>query len=428
MPPDTKYYALSHVWGTSPKSTDVPTIPWKVPAAQEKVNFILKACVANKFNYIWLDIFCIRQGDDDAAKLDQGREMPKMQQYYTKCVAGFVIGDAYDSFAARWLKVDTLLNIWNKDRDGTKPETLHDIWQGLGDIDDVVGGSKGDRWFWRLWTLQETVLPPRLLTSAGTVMQVYDFCNLIDWTYTALAKNILNRNGPAVYDWVHPGQGVVNDKGWWMLSRGLLLAQLLGHNLDPLQALIVTAYRQVNPKYPKDALFAAYGLIDDKWHVEDNPTYTLQTVWKLTVTKYIEKSDIAPLLSMAVTTGNEMTWAAGRTEYIGSVVAKAGQWINNTGIISCYHQKKKIFFSYIRPQPIWMALSSSSPFRVSAKSTVFRIILRFTATAVENSLRCLAISETWKRRTTRYPLSLPYSYALSARRGLIARIKIPWRR
>ena len=339
MPQDTKYYAISHVWGSKPPLIDVPTIPWKVPAAQGKVDFILNACAANKIDYIWFDIFCIRQGgrNDEAANKDKEREMPKMQQYYTKCVAGFVIGDAYDSFAARWLKVDTLLNTWNKDRDGTKPETLHDIWQGLGDIDAVVGGGKEDQWFWRLWTLQETVLPPYLLTSTGTVMQVYDFCNLIKWTYIALAKKILDRNGPAVYNWLDPGQGVVNYKQWYLVAHCLLLTRSFGQNLDPLQALVVTSCREYNKSdFPKDALYGAYGLIDAKWHIKDEKKYTLQDVWKLTVTKYIEKYDIAPLLSMAVIVDNDMTWAAGKTKFMGSVVVEAGRCINKTGIVSCY--------------------------------------------------------------------------------------------
>ena len=75
---------------------------------------------------------------------------------------------------ARWLKVNTLLITWKKDPSGTKPKNLHDIWRGLGDIDAVLGGSKGDQWYWRLWTLLEAVLPHYLLGSASTVMQVYD--------------------------------------------------------------------------------------------------------------------------------------------------------------------------------------------------------------------------------------------------------------
>lgn len=59
--------------------------------------------------------------------------------------------------------------------------------------------------------------------------------------------------------------------------------------------LVVTAYRQAS--HPKDMLFGAYGLIDVKWCVEENPQYKLQDVWKLTVEKYIENFVLAPLLS-----------------------------------------------------------------------------------------------------------------------------------
>lgn len=342
LPAGTKYCAVSHVWGkVDPDPFDFPNIPWKVPAtSKDKVISIVEAC-AKKYQYIWFDILCIRQGKkgDIEAERDRDFEMRNMKQYYKNSDATFVFGSDYQTFAERWGKVDPLLSAWEKDKDGGNPQTLQKIWQGLGDIDRVVGSadaSKGDQWFWRVWTLQETLLPPLLFTSTGTPMHISLFCDFIDWTYIALAKRILDNNGPASYNWIHPGHGVVNDNGWWMLSHSLGLAKSLGDNLDPLQALAVTANRQISPDHPKDTLFAAYGLIGEKWHVKDMPEYTFDDVWRLTVSIYVQDHDLAPLLAMAVTTTDHMTWAAGRARYTGSVIPKAGVWKNPTAKMDGY--------------------------------------------------------------------------------------------
>jgi len=338
LPQDTKYCAVSHVWGSDVKNYPEfqPDVPWPVPSSSEhKVKFIVETCRKLGYKYVWCDILCIWQGRDAPAKEDQMRETAKMRQYYGQCDATIVFGSFYSTFATSWGIVDALLTTWEKDRSREQPETLKQVWLGLGDIDTAVGGEGGDQWFWRGWTLQETILPPRLLTSEGTVMRVKAFCELIDWTYTALGKGILDDHDSTLpsYPWIHPGAGIVNDKGWWRVSQSLRLAFSFKNTpLDPLQALAVTAHREISPRHMKDTLFAAYGMIDSKWHVMDDDKYTLDDVWRLTVDNYIQAKDIAPLLAMAVTDTDHRTWAAGKAKYMGTVIPSAGKWLNPTGM------------------------------------------------------------------------------------------------
>jgi hypothetical protein len=314
----TKYCAVSHVWGSVDHwnfRSDGNPFPWKVPAtSREKVTDILNIC-GEDYDYVWFDILCIHQGDSPNAIQEKASEMMKMKQYYERSDTTIVFGECHKTFADCWDKVDTLLSVWEKDKGGRVCATRQAVWDGLGAIDKVVS----NRWFWRVWTLQETILPRILRTSTKTLMRVDLFCDLIDWTYNALGVGTLHKGeGSLEYDWIHPRAGVVNDHGWWKLSQGLTIAKKLGKNLHPLAALGILTHRQSYKS--KDRLFGAYGLIDSKWHVPDRLEYELDDVWTKTVAIYISGYNLAPLLAMAVTTKDQMTWAAGNVDYIGKVV------------------------------------------------------------------------------------------------------------
>ena len=355
LDPSTKYYAVSHVWGSNIDWFEIPNVdvPWPIPATSKaKITFILDSCRQQQCDYIWCDILCVRQHpniQDPEAVKDRIKEVKRMTEYYAGCTATIVFGDHYETFATRWDKVDAVIKIWEKDKDGQQPQTQEAVWKGFGDVDDFIGGRKGDQWFWRVWTLQETLLPPRLLTSEGIELRLDPFCRFVDWTYVALSKGILNNDQSELphYEWIHPRQGIVNNNDWWKLSKrlriGIGMFQSLGVTIDPLQALEITAFRQTSASYPKDALFAAYGLMDSKWYIEDRIDYTLDDVWRLTVAKLIEHN-LSPLLAMAITTRGHMTWAAGRTRYMGEVIPTASKISKGIGQSALSHQ----FFDFSR--------------------------------------------------------------------------------
>ncbi|KAK7446305.1 hypothetical protein VKT23_014511 [Stygiomarasmius scandens] len=214
---------------------------------------------------------------------------------------------------------------------GKEADTQKAIWEGLGAIKTLID----DQWFWRVWTLQESVLPSCLLMSNGTVMD-FRFCNLIKWMYGALGTKFLDDHcGDARYLWIHPGAGVVNDEGWWMVSQGFLHATENGcaqqGELHPLEALVITKFRRTGREINKPR--GAYGIINEQWHVLEENDF--KKAWEEMVDKYInrENPDLAPLITMAITTSMQRTWGAGESERMGSVVPDH-KWINKTAKLS----------------------------------------------------------------------------------------------
>jgi hypothetical protein len=218
------YCAISHVWGKT-QSFTVAGIPWKVSVStKEKLIFILKACEARGYDYVWIDLLCVNQ---DSAP-DKAAEMPKMRQYYQDAHATIVFGSDWKNFASQWKGAEARIKDWN----GDWQRVIKADWDGFADIDMFIT----DDWFWRVWTLQETVIPAtttplgtvvtapapftsaRLLTSDGAPMDVLGLCDVIAWTYTALGK-LPYTSVTGKYSWIHPGAGVVNDHGkWWMMA------------------------------------------------------------------------------------------------------------------------------------------------------------------------------------------------------------------
>jgi hypothetical protein len=88
-PEDVKYAALSYCWGKetfptttmSTLSTFNLSIPWKdIPKTiQDAITVTRKL----GFQYLWVDAFCIIQGNDDAARSDWKRESTQMHNIYT---------------------------------------------------------------------------------------------------------------------------------------------------------------------------------------------------------------------------------------------------------------------------------------------------------------------------------------------------------
>ena len=391
LSPPPKYCTVSYVWGET-KDIDVESVDWKVPiTSEEKLHFMLDACARQGFTYVWCDLLCIRQGSadrDPRVKEDQHVELVKMQQYYANSSATIVLGQHYKTFASRWSKVAPVLRIWAADRAATKSETLRAVWDCLGDIDSVIHDSH-ESWFWRVWTLQEAVVPRQatLMTTDGTEMNLPLFCDLIDWTYSALGTETLNTNcGNKRYDWIHPGQGVVNDRGWWVVSDNLKAAMSFRNSpMHPMQLLNITRFRRCFR--PVDRLRGAYAMIDKAWQVDpdeaerqadaesngmsrdEKERRLFEITWEKTVDKYIERDnpDLAPLLTMRIRDTPRRTWGIGEvqlqswaeTHLVGTVTAEFGKWINRTGKCCCLISPRK---SSVHPPLRFLAtyISSSS--------------------------------------------------------------------
>ncbi|KAF8800408.1 hypothetical protein BYT27DRAFT_7200317 [Phlegmacium glaucopus] len=327
------YCAISHVWGKKPPSFPVKGIPWPVPiSSKEKLIFMLKACERRGYEYVWIDVLCIDQVRDHH---EAEKEMPKMQQYYKNAHATIVFGSNWRDFASQWAKVEARIKDWNGDWD--MGISVH--WDGFADIDMFIN----DDWFWRVWTLQETVIPltttpldtvvtlpapynrARLLTSDGSPMDIRGLCDLIDWTYSALGK-LDYTTVVGTHSWIHPGAGMVNDHGaWWKMA---ILNEAIGLGagpLHPIQAMLLTRYR--NASNSIDQLKGVYALIDPVWYSQ---TTDPQVLYNELADAYIHQKEGALLLTMAVNQQQKQTktWAAAAfpESNFGSVVPKARKY------------------------------------------------------------------------------------------------------
>ncbi|THU84466.1 hypothetical protein K435DRAFT_843652 [Dendrothele bispora CBS 962.96] len=276
-------------WGIRSKTSQS-----KTGRSLDKLHFILRACVQQKHEYIWLDVLCIRQGrNDPEAEKDKKREMSRMHRYYS----------------------ETSLC--------SEANTLLLLIIGIRSIELLTYGGK---------TRHRT-------KNRYSEEMDFGFCHLIDWTYAALGTETLNSDlcKEAEYSWIHPGGGIVNDKGWWRVSQGFLCAidndRARRAELHPLEALVITKFRE--SRYEIDKLRGVYGMIDERWHVIEETDF--KRAWEATKIKYItdrpvgEHPDLAPLVTMSVTKDlkTTLTWDAGESERMGSIVPQQ-KWTNES--------------------------------------------------------------------------------------------------
>lgn len=124
---NNKYIILSYLWYPDENNC------WSIYSDGYDVKKIIKCITSNILNcYIWIDKFCIDQDND----LDKQQQIPLMRDYYEKSTACVIIGTNPD-----FLEID-IKNI-------NKIETLTEILAIL----------MLDKWFTRVWTVQEFILP-----------------------------------------------------------------------------------------------------------------------------------------------------------------------------------------------------------------------------------------------------------------------------
>lgn len=172
------YVCLSHRWGPpeailkSEKATlqqrrqgiPLSTLP---PTFRDAIAFTRRL----GYRYIWIDSLCIVQDDSD----DWEQEASKMGLYYENSVLTLSVLQGHDPQAGcGWDPKDILTTsitvgeskIWCREIDSP---VAHQQWMGL------EPGSSSDILFTRGWTLQESLLAPRLLLF--TKRQAIWYCN-----------------------------------------------------------------------------------------------------------------------------------------------------------------------------------------------------------------------------------------------------------
>lgn len=159
------YRCISHYWGPNPpswKSHPVKGVKWSVHVRKEKRERVLQVFNHHK-GYFWMDVFCTNQ-DDDNKPLD-------------------VMGDIYKECKECIAMLDIICDI---------PGSISDasVWKAIAEnMQDIIGkydelaekylkylaSIEHCNWINRVWTWQETALPPKMLfCNEQAVTQVYD--------------------------------------------------------------------------------------------------------------------------------------------------------------------------------------------------------------------------------------------------------------
>lgn len=177
-----QYATLSHCWGqdkflvlepdTITKFTDGCPLE-EIPRTFQEVIQVIKHL---KIRYLWIDSYCIIQGDSEDAREDWNREAQKMCSVYTNSYLN--IGSAYSKnphgglFRQRdvdKLSCDLILK-WRPttveeesfysicvDFESTSSRRFEPLFRAFYDLDQGAMSK-------RAWVVQETVLSPRMLT------------------------------------------------------------------------------------------------------------------------------------------------------------------------------------------------------------------------------------------------------------------------
>jgi len=348
---------VSFAWGKTAKFT-IPNIPYEVKITdKDKLLFILQACARRGYEYVWMDALCINQSDPQ----EVAQEILKMRYYYITAHVTIVFGDQYHKFAGLWEEAERKIQEW-RGRDESFAGNFPN-WDGLPAVNELLK----DNWFYRVWTLQECLLPlrttpfdsdithsppynpARLITANGGLVDIRSLSELIKWSYYTLAT--FPAGTPSKHTWIHPGaynpidelipNGQTEKRAWWKTALlGYAVARNPGQ-MHPILGLHILQDRNVHSAQDRCTGLKA---LNPGWKIDvdglarpqgKEDVLALDDACDDLAEQYIERKEAALLLSMVIgTKRGKRTWAAaafteqsGLEEIMkGSVLPGGGKW------------------------------------------------------------------------------------------------------
>lgn len=159
---DNGYVCVSHVWGDQrlyPASQfGITGVDWDIPLSDpNKILRLKNAVQQHGKKYCWFDVLCMPQNKQDKINL----EIPYMGEYYSGADMTFVLSDLKHVISEDFF---------------TNMHTIIDVIEGryLKDLSSVsydISDMSKERWFDRVWTLQEAVLSKKI-----TLVDVNGLC------------------------------------------------------------------------------------------------------------------------------------------------------------------------------------------------------------------------------------------------------------
>ncbi|KIX09356.1 uncharacterized protein Z518_00435 [Rhinocladiella mackenziei CBS 650.93] len=289
-----QYEALSYVWGDG---TNLRTV--KVSGRSIEVTETLFAALKRLRNQratrsLWADQLCINQWD---AK-DKANQVNMMRDIYRSCTQCLIwLGEIQDTGGIALTDVEGAFDFIRLCAACSEDSQLGiAIPPSLSTPDQLEGAYRafktltlnGHPWWSRIWTVQEVVLPPKVLVRWGPLS--------LPWSIVAkAASNLCSSRNPAPVSLLKRFYGLIND--FTGPVRGLGIARYGESPLDLFQR-----WRYRDATEPRDKVYALLGLYPNMPlpHVQscsyEIPTVTLYT--KVTIDLIQLQQGLRPLVGL----------------------------------------------------------------------------------------------------------------------------------
>ncbi len=155
------YVAISHVWGEQKMySADELGInggvDWKIPLSDsKKIRRLVDAMNYYGMEYCWFDVLCMPQDKQNEINL----EIPFMGDYYDGAHMTFVLSDESYVISEDYIRWCDMMSDMMESRRSPKLDEHSWMLKERADLLDLYK----DKWFTRVWTLQEAVLSRKVI-------------------------------------------------------------------------------------------------------------------------------------------------------------------------------------------------------------------------------------------------------------------------
>lgn len=294
-----RYTLVSHVWGDPEYKMTLPSVDWAIPITDDvKWNVILGHCKRENVKWLWMDIICINQSDSAEGHADKKEEIAKMGQYYQQAQNCLVVPDDYINFGVAYADLMDLYLTIIEPQEALTDENMPRIWASIPMLDRVIT----NKWFWKMWTLQELLVPGRHVLLDGQVLLVVRLRGIVAWYRSNLLNKSLKKPpGGTDYDYIHPDHEVVISKNWEAEKMGWNLIHDFKEKGYVDLVLAVYGSRDKGCKLHIDRLLGIYGLLHESETVEnysvaEDSLEALNNLWKAIIHKAILANKVWPLL------------------------------------------------------------------------------------------------------------------------------------
>ncbi|CAG9988039.1 unnamed protein product [Clonostachys byssicola] len=341
--PAPKYDALSYTWGDATDTREIILNGYVVNVTHNLFLALRRLRQKEEERVIWVDAVCINQLDLD----ERAQQVDLMRKVYSLCTQAVIwLGEppeqATPTFPMHWFgderDDDSLEWLWNNfydyatdpEFDTTDGDTVDWVFHGLANIRLLLTGHLSDQplfadftgdsfsyptgysrycrslskalrpfyknpWWTRVWTVQESVLPPKACVHYGPT--TLDFLFLLD-AFATLAKHVLDDCCSKFFSSsdlnIRSALGRIGSK--IVNIRNLRNNQRDGSVMGLWETLIACHAREATDD--RDKIFGVLGLVNS-WPVEPiSADYkaTVEALYRqVTASQILENSSLVPL-------------------------------------------------------------------------------------------------------------------------------------